>query len=90
MPRGFPLPWEIATVYRMMITLYKLNFNGSWELQKPRRPDFVIVPPRRTSPTCSSPPTSAASTATNPIEDVCDIFVALVEWIVKEIAAVSS
>ena len=28
-----------------MITLYKLNFNGTWELQKPRKPDFIIFPP---------------------------------------------
>ena len=43
-PRGFPLPWEVATAYRVMITLYKLNFNGGWELPKPRRPDFVDRP----------------------------------------------
>jgi hypothetical protein len=34
-PVGFPLPWEVRTAYRFMITLYKLNFNGGWEIPKP-------------------------------------------------------
>lgn len=84
-PKGFPLPWEVATAYRLMITLYKLNFSGSWELQKPRKPDFVIVPPLSDFTNLAQPPDFSGVSGDNPIEDVCDVFVALIEWIVKEI-----
>ena len=85
-PKGFPLPWEVQTAYRFMITMYKLNFNGSWELQKPRVPDFVIVPPASDFTNLFQPPDFSGVNGDNPIEDVCDVFIALVEWIVKEIA----
>ncbi|UQX86842.1 hypothetical protein M6D93_11035 [Jatrophihabitans telluris] len=84
-PTGFPLPWEVATAYRLMITLYKLNFSGSWELQKPRKPDFVIVPPLSDFTNLAQPPDFSGVSSGNPIEDLCDVFVALVEWLVKEI-----
>ncbi len=84
-PVGFPLPWEVATAYRLMITLYKLNFSGSWELQKPRKPDFVIVPPLSDFTNLAQPPDFSGVNSSNPIEDVCDVLVALVEWVVKEL-----
>ena len=86
-PKGFPLPWEVATAYRFMITMYKLNFNGAWELSKPRVPDFVIVPPASDFTNLFQPPDFSGVNGDNPIEDVCDVFIALVEWIVKEVAA---
>ena len=85
-PKGFPLPWEVATAYRFMITMYKLNFNGSWELQKPRKPDFVIVPPASDFTNLFQPPDFSGVNGDDPIEDVCDVLIALVAWIVKEIA----
>lgn len=86
-PRGFPLPWEVATAYRLMITLYKLNFNGGWELPKPRVPDFVIVPPQSDFTNLFQPPDFSGVNSSNPVEDACDVFIALVQWIVKELAA---
>jgi hypothetical protein len=86
-PRGFPLPWEVATAYRLMITLYKLNFNGGWELPKPRLPDFVIVPPLSDFTNLFQPPDFSGVNSDNPIEDLCDVFIALVQWVVKELAA---
>jgi hypothetical protein len=87
-PKGFPLPWEIGAAYRLMITLYKLNFNGGWELPKPRLPDFVIVPPQSDFTNLFQPPDFSGVNSDNPIEDVCDVFIALVQWVVKEVAAV--
>jgi hypothetical protein len=86
-PRGFPLPWEVATAYRLMITLYKLNFNGGWELPKPRLPDFVIVPPQSDFTNLFQPPDFSGVNSDNPVEDVCDVFIALVQWLAKELAA---
>lgn len=87
-PQGFPLPWQVATSYRLMITLYKLNFNGGWELPKPRVPDFIIVPPQSDFTNLFQPPDFSGVNSDNPIEDACDVFIALVQWIVKEVAAV--
>ena len=85
---GFPLPWQIQTEYRFMITLYKLIVQRvSWELQKPRKPDFVIVPPASDFTNLFQPPDFSGVNSDNPIEDVCEVFVALVEWIVKELGA---
>ena len=86
-PVGFPLPWEVGTAYRFMITLYKLNFGGGWELPKPRTPDFIITPPLDDFTNLFQPPDFSGVNGDNPIEDVCDVFVALVQWLVKEIAA---
>ncbi|MEP6665164.1 MAG: hypothetical protein ABJA81_01835 [Nocardioidaceae bacterium] len=86
-PLGFPLPWEVGTAYRLMVTLYKLNFNGGWELPKPRVPDFIIVPPLSDFTNLFQPPDFSGVGSGNPIEDACDVFIALVQWLVKEIAA---
>lgn len=43
--KGFPLPWQIQTMCRIMITSYKFSCNGTWELEKPRKADFIIFPP---------------------------------------------
>ena len=88
-PAGFPLPWEVGTAYRLMITLYKLNFNGGWELPKPRRARLRHRAAAGTDFTnLFQPPDFSGVDGGNPIEDVCDVLVALVQWVVKEIAAV--
>ena len=28
-----------------MYSFYRLVYNGTWELQKPKKPDFIIFPP---------------------------------------------
>ena len=86
-PQGFPLPWEVQTMYRLMITLYKLNFSGSWELEKPRKPDFIIMPPASDFTNLAQPPDFSGIDFSNPLEDICAIFAALIDWLVKEIEA---
>jgi hypothetical protein len=87
-PPGFPLPWEVGTAYRLMITAYKVFFNGGWQLPKPRVPDVVIVPPASDFTNLFQPPDFSGVSGDNPIEDACAIFVALIQWIIKEGAAV--
>ena len=86
-PAGFPLPWQIGTMYRIMITFYKLSYNGTWELQKPKRPDFIITPPASDFSNLVQPPDFSGVDTSNPVAEVCGIFVALVEWAVKELGA---
>jgi hypothetical protein len=84
--RGFPLPWQIQTIYRFMITFYKLSFNGSWELQKPRKPDFIIFPPASDIENLLQPPDLGGALSGNPL-DICGAIIALLEWAVKELEA---
>ncbi|SEI20751.1 hypothetical protein [Paraburkholderia hospita] len=85
--RGFPLPWQIQTIYKIMISFYKLSFNGSWELQKPRKPDFIITPPASDIENLLQPPDFSGADSGNPVEDICSDLIALADWAVKELEA---
>lgn len=87
-PTGFPLPWEVATAYRLMSQIYRIFFNGGWQLPKPRRPDLIILPPQSDFSNLFQPPDFSGVNTDNPIEAVCDVLLALVQWIVKEAAAI--
>jgi hypothetical protein len=85
--RGFPLPWEIKTIYKLMYSYYRLVYNGTWELQKPRKPDFIILPPASDVENLFQPPDLSGVNSSNPVVDVCEAIVALFEWVVKEVEA---
>ena len=85
--KGFPLPWEIKTTYKILYTFFRLLFNGTWELQKPQKPDFVIFPPASDVENLFQPPDLSGIDSSNPI-DVCEAIVSLFEYIVKSIDAV--
>jgi hypothetical protein len=84
---GFPLPWQVKTIYRIMISFYKFSYNGTWELQKPAKPDFIIFPPASDFENLLQPPDLSGVDSSNPIADVCALFVALIEWAVKTLEA---
>jgi hypothetical protein len=86
-PRGFPLPWQIQTMYRIMITFYKFQFNGNWELQKPRKPPFIIVPPASDFEQLLQPPDFSGVDSSNPAAATCEAIIAFFEWIGKELGA---
>ena len=86
-PVGFPLPWQVKTIYKVMISFYKFSYTGSWELQKPRKPDFIIFPPASDVSNLLQPPDFSGVSSSNPIADVCAAFVALFDWAVKELEA---
>ena len=86
-PHGFPMPWQIQTMYRIMISYYKFSFEGSWELQKPKKPDFIIVPPASDIENLFQPPDFSGVDSSNPLVDVCEALIALVEWAAKELGA---
>ena len=86
-PHGFPLPWQIQTMYRIMITFYKLQFNANWELQKPQKPDFIILPPASDIENLLQPPDFSGVDSSNPVVDICEAIKALVDWAVKELEA---
>lgn len=86
-PNGFPLPWQIQTIYRVMITFYKFSFKGSWELDKPRKPQGIIFPPASDIENLLQPPDLSGIDPSNPIDDVCGLFRALVQQAIKSLDA---
>jgi hypothetical protein len=85
--KGFPLPWEIKTIYKLMYSYYRLVYNGTWELQKPQKPDFIILPPASDIENLFQPPDLSGVDSSNPIVDICEAIIALFEWVIKEIEA---
>jgi hypothetical protein len=85
--KGFPLPWEVKTIYKIMYSYYRLVYNRTWELQKPQKPDFIILPPASDIENLFQPPDLSGVDSSNPVADVCAAIVALFEWVVKEIGA---
>ena len=85
--KGFPLPWQVKTMYKVMITFYRLQFNKGWELEKPKKPNFIILPPASDFEDLLQPPDLSGIDPSNPVDDVCGILTALVEWIGKSIGA---
>jgi hypothetical protein len=86
-PTGFPLPWQIQTIYKIMITFYKFSFTGSWEMSKPKKPDIIIFPPASDFQNLFQPPDLSGIDPSNPVDDVCGLFVALVDWAIKSLEA---
>lgn len=86
-PHGFPLPWQIQTIYRVMITYYKLTTNQPWTLQKPQAPAVIIVPPASDVQNLFQPPDLGGIDPSNPIGDICSDIVSLFDWAVKELEA---
>jgi hypothetical protein len=86
-PVGFPLPWEVKTIYKIMYSYYRLIYNGTWELQKPQRPDFIIFPPASDISNLFQPPDLSGVDSSNPLVDLCELLIALFEWVVKTIGA---
>jgi hypothetical protein len=85
--KGFPLPWQVKTFYKILISYYKFAYNGTWELQKPSTPSFIIFPPASDLSNLLQPPDLSGIDPSNPVDDICGLFIALIEWAVKEIGA---
>ena len=86
-PPGFPLPWQVKTIYKVLYSFYRLSYNGSWSMEKPRKPDFIIVPPPSDISNLLQPPDLSGIDPSNPVDDVCGSFIALFDWAIKSIGA---
>lgn len=87
-PNGYPLPWEVQTSYRFMISFYRLTFWGGFDLDKPRQPDLIIWPPASDFSDIASAPDFSGVNSSDPVEDVCAIILALFEWLFHEVEAI--
>jgi hypothetical protein len=86
-PEGFPLPWQVQTFYRFMLTFYSLSYVSSWSLAKPRAPDVIIFPPSSDVTDLLSPPDFSGPSSGDPVEDVCDALKSFFDWAAKELEA---
>jgi hypothetical protein len=86
-PHGYPLPWEVKTSYRFMISYYRLSFWTGFDLNKPRRPQFIIWPPASDFTDLASAPDFSGASSGDPVEDVCNALKAIFDWIKKEVEA---
>jgi hypothetical protein len=87
-PRGYPLPWQVQTSYRFMISFYRLSFWGGFDLDKPKKPDFIIWPPASDFTDIASVPDFSGPSSGDPVQDVCSAIVSFFEWLGHEIAAI--
>src|SRR3984885_9612808 len=85
-PEGFPLPWEVQTAYRFMLSWFKRSYVSQFDMDKPQRPT-VFTPP--SSDFNFGPPDfSGVNPSDNPLEQVCEAFLALLDWLFKTIEQV--
>jgi hypothetical protein len=76
------------SIYKILYTFFRIFYNGNWELEKPRKPDFIIFPPASDVENLFQPPDLSGIDSFNPALDVCEAIVALLEAVVKAIDAV--
>ena len=86
-PVGFPLPWQVQVCYRLMLTFYQLSYVGGWDLDKPRKPSVVTLPPSSDFTNLLNPPDFSGPSTGDPIEDLCNVVKALIDWVTKELDA---
>ena len=80
-PSGFPLPWEVRVAYRFMLSWFKREFETNFDMDKPKRPTWFTPP---SSDYDFGPPDfSGVGSSDNPIENLCDALLAILDWLVK-------
>ena len=82
-PEGFPLPWEVQVAYRFMLSWFKREFVTGFDMDKPQRPTWFTPP---SSDYDFGPPDfSGVNPSDNPIEQLCEAILAILDWIWKSL-----
>src|SRR5260370_18009052 len=71
-----------------MLPACNVFLKGAWALRKPRPPASVIVPPASDFTNLFQPPDFSGVDSDNPIVDACEALLAVIQWVIKEAAAV--
>jgi hypothetical protein len=82
-PAGFPLPWEVQTAYRFMLSWFKREFNTNMDMDKPKRPTWFTPPPSDYN--FGPPDFSGVNPSDPPLEQLCDAIAALLDWLWKSL-----
>lgn len=82
-PEGFPFPWEVQVTYRFMLSWFKRQFNTTFDMDKPKRPTWFTPPASDYS--FGPPDFSGVNPSDNPLEQLCEVVLALLDWIWKSL-----
>ncbi len=82
-PGGFPLPWEVQVAYRFMLSWFKREFSTTFDMDKPERPTWFTPP--ASDYDFGPPDFSGVDPSDNPIEQLCDAILAILDWIWKSL-----
>jgi len=82
-PEGFPLPWEVMTSYRFMLSWFKRQYLSTMDLDKPK-PPTVFTPPASDFD-FGPPDMSGVSPSDDPISQACEAILAVLDWVFKSL-----
>jgi hypothetical protein len=82
-PEGFPMPWEVSVAYRFMLSWFKREFITNLDMDKPQRP--VWFTPPASDFDFGPPDFSGVNPSDDPISELCEAVLALLDWIVKSL-----
>lgn len=86
-PKGFPLPWEILTAYRFMLSWFKRQYMSSTAMDRPEPPPVLSLPPA--SDFIPQPPDfSGVNPSDPPLAQVCEVILAVLDWAFKQLEQV--
>jgi hypothetical protein len=80
-PKGFPLPWEVMTAYRFMLSWLKRQYVATADMDRPE-PPTVFTPPASDF-NFGPPDFSGASASDDPASNACGAVLAALEWVFK-------
>jgi hypothetical protein len=81
-PAGFPMPWEVMTAYRFMLSWFKRSYVSQFDMDKPQRPT-VFTPPASDITNFGPPDFSGVNPSDNPLSQMCEAIAALLDWVFK-------
>ena len=80
-PEGFPIPWEILTAYRFMLSFFKRSYTSTMDLDRPKPP--TIFTPPASDYDIGPPDFSGVAQADDPISQGCGALLAVLDWVFK-------
>jgi len=86
-PEGFPLPWEIMAAYRFMLSWFKRQYVSTMDMDRPK-PPTVFTPPK-SDYDFGPPDFNGVSSSDDPISQVCEVVLALLDWVFKSLGKVA-
>jgi hypothetical protein len=87
-PEGFPLPWEVMTAYRFMLSWFKRQYIATADMDKPQRPT-IFTPPLSDLTDFGPPDFSGVTAADDPVSKTCAAILALLDWLHKTLENVA-
>jgi hypothetical protein len=82
-PQGFPLPWEVQTAYRFMLSWFKRQYVATFDMDRPEPP--VVFTPPASDYDFGPPDYSGVSASDDPVSKVSGAILATLDWLFKSL-----